>query len=820
MYKQPDYATGKLVDLRKPEEIVRQNYEKELIHGRGYPKDNIDIEVNIRRGTKFFREKADIVIYRTETERDQACDIEGIVETKAPRVVSGMDQLKSYMTATSAKWGVWTNGTKIRFVCRDPKDYTRILDNYIYSIPAYGQNISDLDTLPKSMLKPFARGELKLIFSRLLNSLYANASISRRDQLGSEMIKLIFAKIEDETTYYSRPPDFRIQAGEDPEQVLNRINKLFTRVKKTYEKDNIYNDYEEISLDARSIAEVVGQLEHGSLTKTDSDVVGDAFEVFAESKLAGERGQFFTPRGVVKLAVKLTNPQPDQDICDPACGSGGFLIHVMRHLWNIMDSHDYGKWGQGNNLTKNKRRIASNTIFGVDKELDLVKIAKAYMTIAGDGKANIQNKDSLDYIDNQFEGMPAEFDVILTNPPFGTKTKIRSDKASKYNLGHAWKKDKDGTWKKISKPRDSDPYLLFLELCIANLKRHGKLAIVLPETVFHAPKLGYVRQYIRKQCSVDAIIDLPHNTFRPHCNAKTCLIVLSKGKPQGDIVFAVPKEMGHDLQGKPLYRREDTTQLWDDLAIVQNELDDPLAAHNQFTLLSPPRSILDDDCWVPRYQRSIRIGPTIAADCYGISLGDLQKEKTLMVFDGHGSPRASEKGFGSVPYIRVKDVINWELYHDPTAAVTEAERKRLGATKRPIEIDDIILVRRGSYRIGSVAITGPRDIGAILTRELLTLRVIPSNHRQLTPAYLLTLLSTSQVQDQIPDKVCVDTTLPNLGNRWRSVILPIHKDPKAIKRIDDLATEIIEERRNSLRRINNDLSKLAGPLRLSGIGGR
>ncbi|MCQ3813094.1 MAG: type I restriction enzyme HsdR N-terminal domain-containing protein [Acidimicrobiia bacterium] len=164
MAKQPDFATGKLVAANKPEAKVRQDYEQQLVLGYGYPKDHIDIEVQIPRGSTSFSERADLVVYKSALGRDPTSDIDGIVEFKRPDRSEGIEQLKSYMTATSARWGVWTNGTDINYVCRDLKDPTRLRENYLHNVPAFGQHVADVGKLKKSDLAPFARAELKVIF--------------------------------------------------------------------------------------------------------------------------------------------------------------------------------------------------------------------------------------------------------------------------------------------------------------------------------------------------------------------------------------------------------------------------------------------------------------------------------------------------------------------------------------------------------------------------------------------------------------------------------------------------------------------------------
>ena len=802
MAKQPDFATGKLIAANKPEEKVRQDYEQQLVLGYGYPKDHIDIEVQIPRGSTSFSERADLVVYKSALGRDPTSDIDGIVEFKRPDRSEGIEQLKSYMTATSARWGVWTNGTDINYVCRDLKDHTRLRENYLHNLPAFGQHVADVGKLKKSDLAPFARAELKVIFGRILNKLYANSQLARRDQLGAEMVKLLFAKIEDETTFPDRPPEFRVQAGESPTQVAKRIEALFQRVIRSFQTEEIFGEHETINLDPSSTAEVVGQLERGSLTKTDTDVVGDAFEVFAESRLAGERGQFFTPHGVVRLAVKLTDPKPGETVCDPACGSGGFLIRAMRHIWERMDNDPQGQWGVDAHLESRKKQIAAGTIFGVDKEIDLVKIAKAYMAIAGDGKSNIRRGDSL----GEVPAKPKQFDVVLTNPPFGTKSKVQASQSRNFQLGYKWTATQDG-WLRSQQMRACDPYVLFLERCLDLLTQDGRLAIVLPETVFHAPTLGYVRQHILDRGSIEAIIDLPHNSFRPHCNAKTCLIVIRKNARQGPILMATPEEMGHDHGGKPLYRAE-SDEIWDDLAVLETEITEPGDAANSHTFVVDGNVVVNSECWVPKYHRGLAFPPQMPSRCCGMTIGELVDDGTITAFSGHGSPRAIEKGRGPIPYIRVADIVNWELYHNPVSGVPVRERVRLKADKRPPMVNDILMVRRGSYRIGTVAIVGPRDTNAVLTSELLTLRVNQENPHGITPAYLLSMLSTRTVQKQVPPKVCIDTTLPNLGDRWKTIVVPIHQDANVVAAIGNATDAIITKRREAW----DDLDALAQQL--------
>lgn len=809
----PDFATNKPVNLAAPEEIVRQEYERVLVESYSYPKCDLDIEVKIPRGQNYFPDRADIVIYANKHGRDPAQDIIGIVETKKRNKKGGLAQIKSYMTATSAIWGVWTNGDNIAYLYRQG---TKIRDDYLNNIPAKGQSVEEVGRLNKADLKPFNRSELKSAFRRILNTLYANTNIGRREKLGSEMIKIIFAKLEDERTYADSPPEFRAEAGERPSKIAKRVKSLFSRVREELKDDGIFSPHENITLDNKSIAWVVGQLERGSLINTESDVVGDAFEIFSESKFIGEKGEFFTPRGVVQIAVKIVNPKPDESICDPACGSGGFLIHTMKHIWEKMAKSP--KWKGAPDIKEQQKNMAKRSIFGVDKETDLVKIAKAHMAIAGDGRSNIVHENSL-HNAIEFEGEAAihfvtdgefrEFDAVLTNPPFGTKTKVLANDARDFKLGRKWKLV-GNEWMPGHTPTDRDPYVLFVERCLELLKKGGTLAIILPETVFHAPTLGYLRQFILNGNNVKAVVDLPHNTFRPYCNAKTCLLVIQKGKrQQTKILMATPEEMGHDHTGRALYR-PDTDELWDDLSEVLKEIDVPHAQKNKH-VFSVPWTEIDQNILVPRFYKDKINLSEIPNKQYGISLGDLFEEGVIGAWDGHGSPESQAKGQGSIPYIRVSDIVNWELYRNPVSGIPVEVYKKIKGDGIEPKRGDVIFVRRGSYRIGTVAMASSRDREVLLTKELLTFRVIKSKNKYgLDPFYLLAMLSSSIVQRQIENLVFVDTTLPNIGDRWKHLIIPFHKNRKTINKISSDTQKVMSQKWSAQTKIDNLRKKIGG----------
>ncbi len=416
------------------------------------------------------------------------------------------------------------------------------------------------------------------------------------------------------------------------------------------------------------------------------------------------------------------------------------------------------------------------------------------MAISGDGRSNIVHENTLHQAE-EFRGEASskfveggvfrEFDCVMTNPPYGTKAKVLEEEAVHFDLGHSWTLIGDGSWKK-GKAKDSDPYMLFVERCLELLKDGGRLAIILPETAFHAPSRRHLRHYIASAGRVIAVIDLPHNAFRPHCNAKTCLLVFEKGaqaRPTDTVIMAEAVQMGHDHGGKEMYK-PDTGEIWDDLLCILNELDAPNAAENEFVFSVPWASIEQAGHLIPRYYVVHRRTPLPQGRKW-IALGELIDNGLVHSWDGHGSPTSAEKGAGNIPYIRVKDVVNWELYRNPTSGVTEDTWHRFTDRKPSIDAGDIIFVRRGSYRVGTVAMASHRDKKIVMTRELLTLRVNPQNSMGLTPYYLLALLSSHDVQAQMRPLIFYDTTLPTVGERWRELRLPIHTNQSDIEDVSD-----------------------------------
>ncbi|MEM3208120.1 MAG: N-6 DNA methylase [Halobacteria archaeon] len=785
----PDRATKRPVDGRKPEEKVRQEYEKILNEDHGYSFGQMDIEVHIQRGhaqkPKADADRADIVIYKTAdpAKRDQNRDILGIVEVKRPRREDGVRQLMSYMSASSCLWGVWTNRDEIEYLYKNPKS-GEILRDYIFQIPRVGQSIEDIGEFQKKGLWPAKN--LKPIFRRILNVLYANTNISRREKLGSEMTRLLFCKIWDEQYELESPPEFRVKPGERPESVKKRIEALFSEVKEELVEDGVFDDNEKILLDPKSVAYVVGELQQFSLSRTDKDIIGDAFEVFAESKFVGEKGEFFTPREVVKMCVDIIDPKPQERIFDPACGSGGFLIYALEHVWKRMETDP--RYRGSPNLKDEKRKVAERYFLGIDKEIDLVKIAKAYMAIVGDGRGNVIQENTLHRLQDWTprakeiflkDGVPKKVQVILTNPPFGSKIKvIDKEDLANFDLGHKWVKQ-GGKWVKTNKVQKTEPQILFIERCLDFLEDGGRMAIVLPDGIFGNPTDGWVRQYIKDRAEILAVVDCPPDTFMPHTHTKTSVLILRKwgGKRTRNypIFCGVVKKCGHDARGNDLRRANGALdEEFSDVARKYNESNNRVAKRRERTGFTLYEGGLVNDILIPRYYNpdtDKEIDQFARSGKYRVqSIDGLRKEGVLSVKGAGATVRPTDYGTGDVPFVRTSDISNLEINHDTPHKVSRDLWEQF-QEKQDLRPGDILFVKDGTFLIGDTAMVTEFDVGCLVQSHFLILRSL--DVKQLDPYLLLFLLNTEIVKRQISEKTFVQATLSTIGNRFGEVRLPI-----------------------------------------------
>lgn len=360
----------------------------------------------------------------------------------------GRGQLEDYMRLSAATLGVWFNGEE-RWFLRKVVTGDTVVFQEIPNLPRFGERIEDLGLYTRELLRP--THNLRSTFRAIRNYLAANAVAMTRDEvLAQQIINVIFCKIYDER--FTAPQDtVRLRAGidENATAIAERVHALFSEAKQQY--DDVFDDDEKLTLDDRSLAYVVGELQPYSLMESDRDVVADAFETFIGPSLKGAQGQFFTPRNVVRLTTTMVQPTSKDRVIDPACGSGGFLVETLRNLWSQVDARGSKlKWPQAE-IDREKQKVAIRSIRGIDKDAFLSKVAKAYMAVLGDGRGGVFCENSL--IDPAEWRPKAEdevrdnhFEVVVTNPPFGKKLKVTDAVTlARYDLAHKWKRDPEAS---------------------------------------------------------------------------------------------------------------------------------------------------------------------------------------------------------------------------------------------------------------------------------------------------------------------------------------------------------------------------------------
>jgi len=574
-----DFISGEMVKATPEQLEAIQPFSRKLVEEYGYEKKQIQTMPQFRvpkRPSEADKKQktfpVDIAVFTTENKIDE--NLFMVVECKRKTRKDGEKQLKIYLELSRAQIGVWYNGKAHLYLQKVFDKKGRMFFKQIFTIPRRGQRLEDVGKHKRKHLIP--PKNLKILFKDIRNYLAGMAvKITRDEAFAQEITNLLFCKIYDEiNTDLEDEVRFRAGIGEDEREVKKRIVDLFEKeVKKEYE--DVIDKTDKIRLDPHCVAYVVGEIQNYCVTKANRDVVGDAFEVFIGPALKGEQGQFFTPRSVVRMAVEMLDPRTDEYVIDPACGSGGFLVVALEYAWKKLESDAKKKGWSDGTLKVKQRDLADRYFRGIDKDEFLAKVTRAYMAIIGNGRETFcentllppenWNRKTQDKIQLNY------FDVLLTNPPFGSKIKVvGSDILSQYELGNKWKQDKEtNKWEKTNKLQDAvAPQTLFIERCLQLLKPGGRAAIVLPDGSLGNVSDGYVRQVIMKQAKILAIVDMPGETFKPKPGTKTSLLFLQKKKKYEQvedypIFMAVAEKCGHNRRGKEIEE--------DDLPLIAEE---------------------------------------------------------------------------------------------------------------------------------------------------------------------------------------------------------------------------------------------------------
>ena len=532
-----------------PEEQVRAKFYMELIEKYGYEESHVDLEVRVPRRVP--NDLADIVVYKNADHKQPyivvECKKDGISDAEFNQAIEqafgNANSLRSHYTLvvagnTRRSFDVESHGSlerQLNIIADIPVQYGRV-EEFRYK---KGDNIWDLE--------PVAREELIRCLEKCNDTLWDGGKMDPTEAF-DELSKFIFVKMRDELSprMNGEPYDFQIKTYEAPKSVYSRINELYIKAKE--EDQDVFSDY--IMSSPEKTFTVVNHLQGINLTQTDLDTKGVAFERFMEDFFKGKQGQYFTPREIVSFIVEMCNIDHTTSILDPACGSGGFLLHALNHIrerasdyYESNSSQHYKYWHD----------FAANRLFGIEVNERISRIAKMNMIIHDDGHTNVVCHDSLDYMENLSElnrdFLEGRFDLVMTNPPFGAEVKLEEKSYLKnYSLGKAL----NGAIKKTQKSE-----ILFIERCWQFLKSEtGMLAIILPDGILTNHTQKQVREFIVEKFEIRAIVSLPQVAFEHYgAGVKSSILFLRKkadSEPaiDNEIFSAIVHKVGYDRTGR------------------------------------------------------------------------------------------------------------------------------------------------------------------------------------------------------------------------------------------------------------------------------
>ncbi|MBJ6610478.1 MAG: N-6 DNA methylase [Candidatus Thiothrix moscowensis] len=535
--------------LAKPEEIVRQLWLQRLTQHYGYPVSRITVEHPITFGRDTSK-RADIVIF--DAERPTVPYL--IVEVKQGKLKDGKEQLRSYCHATGAPLALWGNGIQqVVWHRKNPNHFVEMPD-----LPNVSQTIEELfgqpwtlQTLIEQENRRMAEGEkarsLRQMIEGMEDEVLANAGVD----VFEEVFKLIFTKLYDELACYRGSyKTLRFRNTNTAAQLKQQIQDLFDLAKQEWE--GVFTPDEKIRLTADHLQVCVGALEEWKLFNSNLDVVDEAFEYLVNKSSKGEKGQYFTPRWVIDMCVKMMNPQEHETVIDTAAGSAGFTVHSIFHVWKQILENEGHTASHLFTMEKKPQRCydyVRDKVFAIDFDEKSVRVARCLNLIAGDGQTNVLHLNTLnwqrwdettkerDWLDTYNNGWKKlrnlqtdkksyrnfNFDVLMANPPFAGDIK-QTDMLSPYDLGH--KLDKNGNPGALESKVGRD--LLFIERNIDFLKPGGRMAVVLPQGRFNNASDKRVREFIAARCRILAVVGLHPNTFKPHTGTKTSVLFIQK----------------------------------------------------------------------------------------------------------------------------------------------------------------------------------------------------------------------------------------------------------------------------------------------------
>lgn len=634
-----DYVTGRVISDSEKER-VRQRIARALFHEYGISVDDMVPDFKLRIEGRL--RKLDLVIFEPGAPKDPEhirriviCEKEPTNGRKSSYKMRSPEEaekefalLKSAMVeAEHCKYGLWTNGLEFFFF---QKEVTRF-DVKFKSLgdwPQADESIGTRDVASSAKMRRAEPEMLRTAFRRCHNFIHGNEGMSK-DAAFWQFLYLIFCKMYDERQpserrrFWAGPTEQFEDAGR--REIKKRVTGLFEDVKKQYKA--IFAARDEITLSDRALSFMVSELAKYDFGRTDVDAKGAAYQEIVGTNLRGDRGQYFTPRGAIKLMVQILDPKPNERVLDPACGTGGFLVatvaHILAKYKNEMAS---GGEETADSLVAGNyvREFVETNLFGADFDPALVRATTMNLMMAAGSKGNVFHIDSLTFPAGHLEGLKeatekiqlGSIDVLMTNPPFGSDIPI-TDPAILANYEIARRQPNKNTGVQADGYQSAvAPEVLFIQRGIEWLRPSGRMGIVLPDGILGNPGDEYIRRWILRHCWVLASVDLPVETFivEANVNILTSLLFLKKKtrkEIQADdlgrtvdypVFMAVAEKVGFDRRGVPLYERTPDGEeiLKDDVETERIRIGSKVVVRT----LHRKKRILDDD--LPKIAKAYR----------------------------------------------------------------------------------------------------------------------------------------------------------------------------------------------------------------------
>ena len=559
-----------------PEEKIRAELWAELIYKYEYPQERIGVEVTIPGRVP--NNRADLVIYKDDDLKSPYFVFEcKRADISDAELAQSIEQACGYRASLGAQFcGVVAGLTQrlLRFDAFPPGERDK---NHLTDIPIHYGNPREWRFCKNEQghdLAAVPREELRSAIRKCHQTLWEGGRRSPIAAFG-EFSKLVFIKHRDEKDLNrpnGSPYDFQRRDGETAAELANRIHHLY-QTEQAREPD-VFT--ETINIDPPILAQCVEHLEGISLDRTELDTKGVAFEEFMGGFFKGDFGQYFTPRELIAFAVEILDPKRNELILDPACGSGGFLLYALDHVRREADRRQ--KRGTIEHF-RFWHDFAQQNLFGIEVNEELARVAKMNMIIHDDGHTNIVGHDALDFPKNiEFKNRNlsrSKFDLILTNPPFGSVIR-RTEKGDSYleqfdlirfvGKNYPIRAEMPGTGAesrvRSAKTRASvKTEILFLERVHFFLKPGtGRAAVVLPEGILTNSSLQGVRDWLLSHFQLLAVVSLPQFAFQHYDAGVKASIVFLRRLDDGEIVsddvpvfMALAENIGYDATGRKTF---------------------------------------------------------------------------------------------------------------------------------------------------------------------------------------------------------------------------------------------------------------------------